>query len=288
MLERRSCGAAARHLRKSRFVMPHHRHRRPAQRRQEHPVQRADQERRARRELPVRDDRAERRRGRAARPAAGQARRDVRLAEDHPGAGVVRRHRRAGPRRVQGAGPGQRVPRQHPRRDARSARWCGPSPTRTWCTSTARSRPADDIETINTELILADLQTLEKALPRLEKEAKVRKDRAPVAAAAAAAAEAARRRHDAVRRARPGAGIDVGRAARAAPADHQAVPVRLQRRRGGAGQRGVPGRAARAGRAGRGGLHGRQDRVGADRPARGRGAGAAGVDRPVRARACTS
>ncbi|HEX5594414.1 MAG TPA: redox-regulated ATPase YchF [Micromonosporaceae bacterium] len=44
--------------------------------------------------------------------------------------------------------------------------------------------PADDIETINTELILADLQTLEKALPRLEKEAKLRKDRAPIAAAA--------------------------------------------------------------------------------------------------------
>jgi GTP-binding protein YchF len=48
--------------------------------------------------------------------------------------------------------------------------------------------PADDIETINTELILADLQTLEKAIPRLDKEAKVRKDRAPVAAAASAAA----------------------------------------------------------------------------------------------------
>lgn len=48
--------------------------------------------------------------------------------------------------------------------------------------------PADDIDTINTELILADLQTLERALPRLEKEAKVRKDRAPVAAAAKAAA----------------------------------------------------------------------------------------------------
>ncbi len=32
--------------------------------------------------------------------------------------------------------------------------------------------PADDIETINTELILADLQTIEKALPRLEKEVK--------------------------------------------------------------------------------------------------------------------
>jgi len=49
--------------------------------------------------------------------------------------------------------------------------------------------PADDIETINTELILADLQTLEKALPRLEKEAKLRKDRAGIAAAAAAAAK---------------------------------------------------------------------------------------------------
>ena len=50
-----------------------------------------------------------------------------------------------------------------------------------------RISPADDIETINTELILADLQTVEKALPRLQKEAKVRKDRASVAAAAEAA-----------------------------------------------------------------------------------------------------
>ncbi|MFV2099990.1 redox-regulated ATPase YchF [Micromonospora sp. LOL_024] len=44
--------------------------------------------------------------------------------------------------------------------------------------------PADDIETINTELILADLQTLDKALPRLEKEAKLRKDRAAAVDAA--------------------------------------------------------------------------------------------------------
>jgi GTP-binding protein YchF len=43
--------------------------------------------------------------------------------------------------------------------------------------------PKDDIETINTELILADLQTVEKALPRIEKEAKLKKDRAAVAAA---------------------------------------------------------------------------------------------------------
>lgn len=37
--------------------------------------------------------------------------------------------------------------------------------------------PKDDIETINTELILADLQTIEKALPRLAKEAKLVKDK---------------------------------------------------------------------------------------------------------------
>ena len=36
--------------------------------------------------------------------------------------------------------------------------------------------PKSDIETINTELILADLQTIEKALPRLQKEARMRKE----------------------------------------------------------------------------------------------------------------
>ena len=38
--------------------------------------------------------------------------------------------------------------------------------------------PAQDIETITTELCLADLQTIEKALPRLEKEVRINKDRA--------------------------------------------------------------------------------------------------------------
>ena len=49
--------------------------------------------------------------------------------------------------------------------------------------------PEDDIETVVTELILADLQTLDKALPRLAKETKFNKDpeRAEVAAAANAA-----------------------------------------------------------------------------------------------------
>jgi GTP-binding protein YchF len=51
--------------------------------------------------------------------------------------------------------------------------------------------PEDDIETVVTELILADLQTLDKALPRLIKESKFSKDpeRAEVTAAATAAVE---------------------------------------------------------------------------------------------------
>ena len=32
--------------------------------------------------------------------------------------------------------------------------------------------PASDVETIRTELVLADLGTIERAMPRLEKEAK--------------------------------------------------------------------------------------------------------------------
>jgi hypothetical protein len=38
--------------------------------------------------------------------------------------------------------------------------------------------PASDIEVINTELALADLQTIEKAIPRLEKEARIHKEKA--------------------------------------------------------------------------------------------------------------
>lgn len=47
--------------------------------------------------------------------------------------------------------------------------------------------PKDDIETINTELILADMQTLEKAIPRLTKEAKQDKSKTPILEAAEAA-----------------------------------------------------------------------------------------------------
>ncbi len=52
-----------------------------------------------------------------------------------------------------------------------------------------RVDPRTDIDTINTELIIADLQTLEKALPRLEKEARTNKERRPALEAAKAAKE---------------------------------------------------------------------------------------------------
>ena len=50
-----------------------------------------------------------------------------------------------------------------------------------------RIDPKSDIEVIETELILADLQTLERAVPRLEKEARTHKDRRPAHEVAVAA-----------------------------------------------------------------------------------------------------
>jgi GTP-binding protein YchF len=52
-----------------------------------------------------------------------------------------------------------------------------------------RIDPKSDIEVIETELILADLQTLERAAPRLEKEARTHKERRPAYEAALAAQE---------------------------------------------------------------------------------------------------
>ena len=49
--------------------------------------------------------------------------------------------------------------------------------------------PKKDMETINTELCLADLQTLEKAIPRLEKEVRTAKEKQPVLNAAKEASE---------------------------------------------------------------------------------------------------
>ncbi len=50
--------------------------------------------------------------------------------------------------------------------------------------------PANDISTIQTEMILADLQTVDKAIPRLEKESRMKKENVPFLDAAKEAKEA--------------------------------------------------------------------------------------------------
>jgi len=50
--------------------------------------------------------------------------------------------------------------------------------------------PANDISTIQTEMMLADLQTVDKALPRLEKESRIKKETVPTFTAVREAKEA--------------------------------------------------------------------------------------------------
>ena len=71
--------------------------------------------------------------------------------------------------------------------------------------------PEGDIETINTELILADLQTLEKAVPRLEKEARIAKDKKG-ALDNAVAAQAVLDRGDTLYASGAAAGVDLAEA----------------------------------------------------------------------------
>ena len=68
--------------------------------------------------------------------------------------------------------------------------------------------PRDDIETINTELVLADLQTLENAVPRLEKEVKGRRTDKEVLDTALAA-RTVLERGDTLFAAGPPAGVDM-------------------------------------------------------------------------------
>ncbi len=84
--------------------------------------------------------------------------------------------------------------------------------------------PAADLETINTELILADLQTLEKAIARYEKDVKGRK-LDPVVLETALAAQKALDCGDAAVGIRPRPRTDP----RARAAHREAVHLRLQR-----------------------------------------------------------
>ena len=98
--------------------------------------------------------------------------------------------------------------------------------------------PDSDIETISTELTLADLQTIEKAVPGSR--------RSPGATSRGRNVKAARRRRRSWRRGRRSstssrAASATATPARAAPADRQALPLRLQRRRGRARRRRLQG-----------------------------------------------
>ena len=106
-----------------------------------------------------------------------------------PGHGVVRRHRRhrRGARR-EGEGLGNKFLANIREADAICQvirAFSDPDVVHV----DGKVSPGDDIETINTELILADLQTIEKALPRLQKEARLTKDK-PAAVAAVEEAQA--------------------------------------------------------------------------------------------------
>ena len=72
--------------------------------------------------------------------------------------------------------------------------------------------PASDMETIHTELILADLQTLEKAVPRLDKEVKGKKTDKAVLDTALAAQKVLEEGHT-LYAAGPAAGVDMDLAA---------------------------------------------------------------------------
>ena len=248
---------------------PHHRHRRPAQRREVDALQRPDQERRARRELPVRHDRAQRRRRRRPRPAARGARGKIHgSARLLPAtvsfvdiAGIVRGASR-------GRGAGQQVPREHPRerrdlpgdprvprpqRRARRRRGLAEGRHRDDQHRADPRRPADHREGAAAagEGVAAG-QGQEQGRDR-DRGGSRRRSCCESGTTLYAGAAVCRHRH--------------GRLPRAAPADGQAVPLRLQRRRGRAGRRGLQGRDARAGRAGRGDLPRRQDRGRAGRAA---------------------
>ena len=156
---------------------PQMRHRRPAQRRQVDAVQRADQGRHRRRELSVLHDRAQRRHRRGARPAARGARRDREAGE-----GACRRPSSSSTSR--GSSPARRRARASATsssptsaRPTRSRTSCAASRTTNVVHVAGKVDPVSDIETINTELALADLAAVEKQLAKVEKLARAGGDK---------------------------------------------------------------------------------------------------------------
>ena len=123
-------------------------------------------------QLSVLHHRAECRRGRGAGSAARQARRDRQVGADHSDPArpsSISPAWCAAPRRARGSATSSSPPSA---RSTPSSMWCAASRTPTSPTSRARSTPIADIETIETELMLADLDSLEKRVDNLAKKAK--------------------------------------------------------------------------------------------------------------------
>ena len=218
---------------------PADRHRRPAQRRQVHLVQRADRRttswRRTTRSPPSSRTSAwsacptsgwrE-----LAEPASTRARSLPATVDFLDIAGLVRGASR-------GPGPGQQVPRPHPRDRRDLPGDPGVHRPRRAPRATATSRQSATSRRSTTELILADLQTLEKAAAATcQKEAGSTKD--PAGEALADAVERPQRVLDGGTTLFAGAaaaGIELARLRELSPAHRQAVPLRVQPRRRRAG-----------------------------------------------------
>ena len=100
-------------------------------------------------------------------PRLNAAVRDRQAAEGHPDRGRVRRHRRPGRRCRQGRRAWATSSWPTSAKSMRSPTWCAASSTTTSSTSPTRSIRLSDIDTIDTELALADLDSRRKgAEPR--------------------------------------------------------------------------------------------------------------------------
>ena len=191
------------HSTRKRNHEPQMRHRRPAQRRQVDPLQRADQGGHRRRELSVLHDRAQRRHRRGARSAPRGARRD-RASREKVLPATVEFVDIAG--LVAGASKGEGLGNQflaNIRETDAIAHVVRCFVDENVVHVAGKVDPVSDIETINTELALADLATVEKQLVEVR-----RRSRAPAATRRRSGSSPCWRRCEAV--------LDQGRPARTA------------------------------------------------------------------------
>ena len=148
------------------------RHRRAAQRGQVVALQRAHARRRAGGQLPVHHARAERGGGRRARRAPRPGRRDGGRHAGRARGDRVPRHRRAGARRASRARGWATGSSATSARPTRSCTSCAPTSDAQVVHPEGRVDPLADVETIETELLYADLEQAERRLERVAKQAK--------------------------------------------------------------------------------------------------------------------